>query len=64
MEDIMKKRVKGSVDKEAKIVLKNNYIYSGKITGGDDNYLEILDYKSGSYHVFDLENIKDLEVFA
>jgi len=62
MEDIMKKRLIESVGKDVKIVLKNNFIYAGKITGCDENHLEILDYKSNSYHVFDLDNVKDLEV--
>ena len=62
MEDIMKKRIMESVGKDAKIVLQNNFIYAGKITGCDDKHLEILDYRSSSYHVFDFGNIKDCEV--
>jgi len=62
MEDIMKKRIIESVGKDVKIVLQNNFIYAGKITGCDDSHLEILDYKTNSYHVFDLGNIKDCEV--
>jgi len=64
MEDIMLKRLMDSVGKDVKIVLQNNYVYSGKITGCDDNHLEILDYKTNSYHVFDLEYIKDVEIKA
>ncbi len=62
MEDIMKKRIIESVGKDVKLVLQNNFIYAGKITGCDENHLEILDYKSSSYHVFDLNNVKDFEV--
>ncbi len=58
----MKKRMKKSISKNAKIVLQNGYIYSGKLINCDDKYLEILDYKTNHYHVFDLSNIKDLEV--
>ena len=58
----MKKRIIESVGKDAKIVLQNNFIYAGKITGCDETHLEILDYKSESYHVFDMTNIKDCEV--
>lgn len=54
--------MKESISKDIKIVLQNNYIYSGKLTGCDEKYLEILDYKTNTYHVLDLENIKDLEV--
>lgn len=64
MEEIMKKRLIESVGKDVKIVLQNNYIYAGKITACDEKHLEILDYKSNSYHVFDLDNVKDLEVKA
>jgi len=58
----MKKRIIESVGKDAKIVLQNNFIYAGKITGCDETHLEILDYRSNSYHVFDMNNIKDCEV--
>ena len=51
-----------SVNKDIKIVLQNNYRYAGKLTNCDEKYLEILDYKSNSYHVFKLDNVKDLEV--
>jgi len=62
MEEILKKRMKESVNKDVKIVLQNNFIYAGKVTGCDDTHLEILDYKTNSYHVFNLDNVKDLEV--
>jgi len=58
----MKKRMEESVNKDIKIVLQNNYRYAGKLTNYDEKYLEILDYKSNSYHVFKLDNVKDLEV--
>jgi len=62
MEDILKNRIKESVGKVIKIILFSNYIYSGKIINVDDRFVEILDFKTSSYHVFDFENIKDLEV--
>lgn len=62
MEDIKKKRLMNSVGKDVKLVLQNGYIYSGKITGCDNKSLELLDYKTQSYHVFDLDYIKDVEV--
>ena len=58
----MKKRMKESINKEVKIVLQNNYRYAGKLTNCDDKYLELLDYKSNSYHVFRLDHVKDFEV--
>ena len=60
----MKKRMEESVNKDIKIVLQNNYRYAGKLTDYDEKYLEILDYKSNSYHVFKLDNVKDLEVMG
>lgn len=62
MEDIMKKRISESISKNVKVVLNNNYVYSGKITNADDSYLEILDSKTGSYRLMRLDNIKDCEV--
>ena len=60
----MKKRMKESVSKDVKIILQNNYIYFGKLTGYDERYLEILDYKTNTFHVIDVGNIKDFEVKA
>jgi len=54
--------MKESVGKDVKIVLQNNFIYAGKITGCDNTHLEILDYKTETYHVFSLDNVKDFEV--
>ena len=63
MEDLMKKKVKESISKDVKIILKDNgWKYEGKLIDSDEKYLELLDYKSNSYHIFDLNNIKDFEV--
>jgi len=60
MEDLMKKKVKESISKDVKIILKDNgWKYEGKLIDSDEKYLELLDYKSNSYHIFDLNNIKD-----
>ena len=64
MEDVMMKRLIDSVGKDVKLVLQNGFVYAGEITGCDEKHLEILDYKTNSYHVFDLEYIKDAEVKA
>ena len=56
----MKKKVKESISKDVKIILKDNgWKYEGKLIDSDEKYLELLDYKSNSYHIFDLNNIKD-----
>jgi len=62
MEDLKKKRLINSVGKDVKLVLQNGFIYKGKITGCDEKSVEILDYKSKSYHIFDFDYIKDLEM--
>jgi len=62
MSEIIKKRVSESLSKEIKIFLLNGWRYEGKITNSDDDYVEILDYKTGSYKIIRFEDIKDLEV--
>lgn len=51
-----------SVGKDVKLVLQNGFIYKGKIIDCDEKSVEILDYKSNSYHIFDFDYIKDLEM--
>lgn len=59
----MKKRLKESLSKVVKIILKSNgWKYEGKVTNFDEKYLEILDFVSNSYKVVDIEDIRTLEV--
>lgn len=62
MSEIIKKRVSESVGKEAKIFLHNDFRFFGKITNFDDKCLEIVDYKSKSFKIIEIDDIKDLEV--
>ena len=62
MSEIMKNRLKKSKGKEIKIFLMNNFRYFGLLKDFDEKYVEILDYKSNSYKIIEIENIKDLEV--
>ena len=64
MSEIIKKRVSESIGKEIKIFLHNGYRYAGKITGCDENYIEILDYRSNAYKIIEISDVKDLEVIA
>ena len=62
MNELLKKRIKESVDKEALIFLENNFRYFGKITGCDDKYIELLDYKKSSYQIIELSHVKQVEI--
>jgi len=62
MSEIIKKRVSESIGKDAKIFLHNGYRYAGKITNCDDNYVEVLDYKTDSYKIIEIVDISDMEV--
>ena len=62
MSDIIKKRASESIGKDIKVFLNNNWRYNGKLTGCDEIYLEVLDYKTNSYKIIRFEDIKDMEV--
>lgn len=62
MSEIIRERLKNSVGKRAKIFLHNDFRYEGTITNCDDEYLEILDYKSNSYKIILISEIKDIDV--
>jgi sRNA-binding regulator protein Hfq len=60
MQDILKKRLKDSVGKCAKIFLQNNFRYEGKITNCDNNYVEIL--QRGEFKIIPLSDVKDVTI--
>lgn len=62
MNELIKKRVKENKGKEVLIFLHNNFRYEGKLTDADDRCLEILDFKSKSYHIIEFSEIKQIEV--
>jgi len=62
MSEIIKKRVNESEGKFAKIFLNNGWRYAGKITGSDDDYVEIFDEKTNSFKIIKFDDIKDCEV--
>ena len=64
MSEIIKKRVSESIGKEIKIFLHNGYRFEGKATNCDDQYIELLDYRSQAYKIVEICDIKDLEVKA
>lgn len=62
MDDIKKKRLIESVGKEAKVILRNGYVYKGEITAFDDNNLEIYDFKTSKHVTVEFHDIKHSEV--
>ncbi len=62
MSEIMKKRLEESRGKDIQIFLQNNFRYFGKLKDFDETYIEIFDYKSNSYKVIEIKDIKELEV--
>jgi len=62
MNDIITKRLKESKSKSILIFLENNFRYEGKCLNSDEKYLELLDYKTDKIMVFDIAQIKTLEV--
>lgn len=62
MSDIVKERVENSIGKIAKVFLHNGFRYEGKITNSDEQYVEILDFKTNAYKLIQFIDIKDCEV--
>ena len=62
MSEIIKERLKESEGKEILIFLQNNFRFTGKCLKSDDDYLEMLDYKTNSIKVIRISEIKELEV--
>ena len=62
MKEIITNRLKESEGKTITFFLHNNFRYTGKCLNSDDSYLEILDYKTDKIMVFEIEQIKMVEV--
>lgn len=62
MSEIIRKRVSESMGKGVTLFLHNGFRYAGKITGSDDKYIEILDYKTNAYKIIEISDIKDMEI--
>jgi len=62
MSEIIIKRLKSSIGKVAKVFLHNGFRYEGKITNCDETYVEILDFKTNSYKLIEIIDIKDADV--
>ncbi len=58
----MNERLKESVGKTIKIFLINNFHYEGKLTNLDETFLELLDFKTNSYKLIRVREIKEIEV--
>ncbi len=62
MSEIIIKRLQESEGKEITIFLHNDFRFTGKYLNSDEKYLEMLDYKTGSIKVVEINQIKELEV--
>ena len=61
MSEIIIKRLKESINNSVKIFLHNGFRYEGKITGCDNDYLEIIEPGRG-YKIIEIKNISEIEV--
>jgi sRNA-binding regulator protein Hfq len=62
MSDVLYKRLSESIGKDVKLFLHNGFKYEGKITNVDEKYVEILDYKSNSYIIKEIIDVRNIEV--
>ena len=62
MSEIIKERLKNSEGKEILVFLQNGFRFQGKCLNCDDRYVELLDYKTSSIKIIELNEIKELEV--
>ena len=61
--EVVKNRLKNSVGKYAEIFLiETNFVYRGKISGCDDDYVEIIQNHNSKFKLIKLSSIKDAEV--
>ncbi len=61
MSELIKNRLKESVNSSVKIFLHNGFKYEGKITGCDNEYLEILEPNRG-YKIIEIKEISEIEI--
>ncbi len=62
MSEIIKERLRESLGKVILVFTLNNFRFEGKLTNIDETYLEMLDFKTNSYKIIELNQIKDMEV--
>ena len=60
MSELLIDRLKKSIGWTCKIFLKNGFRYEGKITGVDEEYLEILEPRG--YKLILIKDIKDCDI--
>ena len=62
MSEVIIERLKSSIGKVTTIFLHNGFRYKGRITNCDDKYVEVLDFKTNSYKLIEIVDIKDADV--
>lgn len=62
MSEIINNKLRESLGKVIKVYLNNGFRFEGKLTNSDEKYIEILDFRSDSWKILLIDDIKDLEV--
>ncbi len=62
MNEVIIKRLKESLRKTVLVFLHNDFRYTGELLNSDDKYFEIKDFKTEKIMVFEISEIKTLEV--
>jgi len=60
--DVKIESLRKAISKDATLFMQNGFRYSGKLLNSDENYVEILDYKSSKIKVLEIIEIKDFEI--
>jgi len=61
--ELAKKRLSASIGKWVKVFLiENNFCYEGKLTGLDNEMIEIINSRNNKFKLIRFSEIKDIEV--
>ncbi len=62
MNELIKDRLKKSIQKRCEVFLNNGFRYSGIITNCDETWLELLEYKIKGYKLIRIEDINNIDI--
>jgi small nuclear ribonucleoprotein (snRNP)-like protein len=57
---IITERLKKNKGKKIKVFLTNGFKFEGKITGCDEDFLEIVDFVTESFKIINISDIRDI----
>lgn len=58
----MKERVKKNIGKVVLVFSKDNFRFEGKLTNFDDDFFEILEFKTNCFRLMRYTEIKEMEI--